>query len=360
MDLIEQLNHFLSLKKRYRWNHTTQLEYENFCFSLTESDAEILTNYAVSLENNQEALDILNIIAVTHPTVLHGVQDKYLEDWRIYSSHLVLFRGANAETRDKLFSTLRGASIRNGISTKTNLENTLNALMWIGDDVVKEQLQQWLIHEPDWATKLDKPVWKLPHIAGWELKKSGTVVDLTFSEAFVLSDEETPIVYEEERCENCNFPLQRFVDLDLTDPNLDFLGLKGERLHLRGCTNCWSPNLFVEFDAFGNCKRSGFSGKQWMVEPGSREEPKISVSVPMRPVRKLPSPLMKVGNMSGSWLVLGGHPFWITVDYQQCPNCKQTMKFLISYPDDPPDIDGLHYLSICKDCHLATMDYQEH
>src|SRR5690349_7220086 len=143
MDLIQQLTHYLTLKKTGEWDTTTKLEFEEMCFSLSKAEAETLTQYATSLKRTQDALEILDIVAVVHPSVLGGIHDKYLSDWASLL-HPVLYRGANSQTRDKLLSALSSEPFI------IDLENILGALVWIGDEVVKEHLQKWLIEPPPW------------------------------------------------------------------------------------------------------------------------------------------------------------------------------------------------------------------
>lgn len=268
---------------------------------------------------------------------------------------LILFRDSSADTSAALIDRLT----RGDWKTPYLL---LGALMWCGDVTAQQQLATWIANPPDWW-KPDSN--KVSLQAGWELTADNQRRDLYFRTCYALVPQAEPtstraFVPLDQACRRCGQPLEHMLDLDLTDPRLDFLGLEGERLRVLNCRWCvrWD-HFYAQADYYGLA--------QWKL-----------FYLP-NPLRTTPGEYIPFPNMLGlaaaprnpyeaNWDLrehghsqVGGFPTMIDAsDFPECPVCHQTMMCIGQVKtSDMGDGDGWTYAFLCAGCQITATSYQQ-
>lgn len=142
-------------------------------------------------------------------------------------------------------------------------------------------------------------------------------------------------------CAYCGEELHHFITLDPTPDNLDVTGLN--RLELASCLSClgWgAPQFFYKHDPTGHPHQIGYDGPHM--------EPEFP-AVPFNPT------LVQVAQISRRWQWqndagsngrenlnrIGGAPSWIQyAEFPHCPECGQSMKFLLQITSELPTVNG--------------------
>jgi hypothetical protein len=335
--------------------------------SLTTAQARQLASYAIELLDKNEdhqAEDILLHLACLAPEGLEGIHRGLLDRQLCYPG--ILFRNADAESRERLIASLPGAGL-----TATN--HLLLALAWIGDGRVQETFQSWREEKPHWVTSLYVPPAAYAQEAGWELTPSGRRRDLFFHQCYPLvkseneSDgEKNPVrvaTDHQGRCEWCGRELVALLDLDLANAPLGFLGFKGDRLRIVTCEVCTCFGLvYTEVEGNGGAKWSDQNTRPTYLPEdtanwGKWKESDLVLGKQQR------DPFSAVDySLSISPSQVGGHPTWVQdANYPSCPFCEELMMFLgqVAAEDIDEYGEGIYYSFLCAPCGVACTHFQQ-
>jgi hypothetical protein len=336
---------------------------------LSEAEGRELAHFALGLSTLPlpGALDIVEDVVVHvacfMPDALKDLHYQFARR-QIFSYRGVLYRGANAKT-----SKLLVKKLDEGRVSKQDLNSTLVAVAWIGDEAVRSAFRRWQIKPPPWRAQLYVSPADYAHEAGWELTDSGERRSLVSEVCYPMVPSEhnqgpvSTITPGEAKCGDCGRGLVTLLDLDLADARLAFLGIHGERLRVATCDRCglYSQAYFTEIDLQG---RSDWSSLNEGSLDGSPDvEPFYSAAT-----RKLvlgrgsKGPLESLVCWEGSSQI-GGYPGWVQdAAYPKCPECGQTMKFIGQLATDDfmgQPAEGTTFCLICPQYHIAATVYQQ-
>ena len=211
------------------------------------------------------------------------------------------------------------------------------------------------------------------HGAGWTLS-SNTRRSLVFPKAFGVvnsrhSGEELAEQIAvragfqklEEKCSACNAPLSILFDIDLNDPNIDFISLNQERLRVLNCPNCSCYGVFYARFENDHVKAHPLNKNSF-----SQFDPNDLEYLYPQKVLKFSSQERSIYSVN-YWFddmpltQLGGFPSWIQDSiYPKCIDCNETMKFLGQVSNDDISLsEGIFYAHICLDCKVTCVHYQQ-
>ncbi len=304
---------------------------------------------------------VLTNLVKAVPGSLKELTSLFLERRLAYSEEQ-LFREADAATRDRIMVLLE-----RGTSAFYTQEELLNALAWIGDELVQAHFHQWRTALPPWRTAKGFPLDCYPPNAGWELTSEGVRRDLYYQANYDLVPTPTAqtdtgpvgiLKPHEGTCGWCRLPLLTLIDLDLTDSRMQFLEMPGTRLRLALCANCTlqAQPVFTEVDGEGKSVWSPLNGEPWeyLCFPGEESLEEILEDFPphvlvLGQARK--TPFIDHGSH------LGGCPGWVQhAAYPLCPQCQRRMRFVGQYLYE---VEALIYAFLCVSCGLAATHYQQ-
>ncbi|HEY7125388.1 MAG TPA: hypothetical protein VH540_15650 [Ktedonobacterales bacterium] len=298
------------------------------------------------------------------PGALQGLYSELIERelfWR--SQHCE----ADPTTRDQLLLLLEEKAEDLGA-----LSTILEALAWIGDEQVQAQFHKWRQSPPTWRSLLYIPPHGYALLAGWELTEDGKRRNLCHTTAYELiptkhaAPEATPgpvgvIERSEEHCRWCGLLLTTLFDLDLRDPRLAFLGVRGERLRIAMCERCPDP-IITDVDLRGGSHWSASNPSKPEIEyEGWEIEPLPKGKLVLGPQRRTPYETIGAYQRRGI-SQLGGYPEWVQdAEYPRCPGCQRRMTFLgqLETLDIVEHAEGIYYAFLCADCGKATTGYQQ-
>lgn len=282
-----------------------------------------------------------------------------------------LFRAADVSHARPLIDELNAHD--KWSSTDHSINRALLYLAWMGGEEVERQFAAWRDAPPAWQSV---PPDTYSHEAGWELTPGGSRHDLFFRTSYRLVEASQASHLDAVRimrtlgdtCPDCNNHLHAMFDLDLTLPEMAFLGLDGERLCIMTCAVCTLVStVYTDVDWRG--------GAAWdhVASPPRDTSGDAPIRFPdmrlgLGPARR--SPYEALFDHGCFWpSQLGGHPMWVQHSaYPPCPGCQNAMTFVgqtnigdltgplpkgVYYPTE-----GAIYAFLCPACHKAATRFQ--
>jgi len=281
----------------------------------------------------------------------------------------ILFRGANAKTRDHIIRYLESWQSSHDQSLPVN--HALCALAWIGDAEVHRAFSMWEKSPLPWREHLHVGPNGYAHVGGWELGRTERS-DLTHKSCFAVctsvdatpSDRAVSTFRESNgKCPWCGRTLVNMIDLDLSDTRFGFLGLSGPRLPVLTCDacSCFGDHLFAHVAADGsptwhlkNVTPSGLprDNVNWGTSPWQ------AASVTLKPRPAIQAVESSVGISASQ---IGGLPSWVQDSaYPKCPDCQETMKFIAQLDNgDFKGHEGVYSAFLCSSCRVTATNYQQ-
>ncbi|MCM8533117.1 MAG: hypothetical protein NE330_18260, partial [Lentisphaeraceae bacterium] len=165
----------------------------------------------------------------------------------------------------------------------------------------------------------------------------------------------------EKECSVCDAPLSVLFDIDLNDPNIDFISLNQDRLKVLNCPNCSCYGVYyASFDADhqnAHPKNENSFGK-FNFEDLDCMYPQKVLGFSNSP-RSIYTVNYWFDNMPLTQF--GGFPSWIQDSfYPKCIECNEAMQFLGQVSNDDISLsEGIYYAHICIDCKVTCVHYQQ-
>ncbi len=134
-----------------------------------------------------------------------------------------IFYNVKSEIRDELIEYLRLMTKFETREAQWRRLQLLEALSWIGDDVVQEKFQKWSNKTPRQLLNLETSLTHLARKAGWEPTTEGKRRDLVLYNSYSLlwrSTQENLVL--ENSCERCGREMVILFDFDLANQDLSF------------------------------------------------------------------------------------------------------------------------------------------
>jgi hypothetical protein len=331
---------------------------------LTPPEAEQLIGKAI------EALDsglpsLAEILAESLATLTDYNLDRLLGAFAERSHYCLPFayRNSGPEIRDALI-----AALNKGLA---NPNIGLQALAWIGDDVVRQRLQDWDTQTPPWPQQLFIQPSDYSYAAAWEITPQGRR-DLFFKDCFAVerlpagTATDPSVTIGEQRsdlCPWCGKKLIHLLKLDLSDPQFSFIELKARALPIVTCAICsaYAGAVFGEVTADGEArwadcnKHPGYlpgDGETWPAIPWQ------GVPIALRKRRAI-----EAVDWCGAPALtqIGGLPSWVQDDdFPDCPSCKRSMRFVAQIDQGAFDrYEGIYYAFLCAPCRITATSYQQ-
>jgi hypothetical protein len=236
---------------------------------------------------------------------------------------------------------------------------------WGKDSLVEEQFQAWDANPPKWWSNPDRKLKDATLSAGWELSPEGKRRYLYHETCYQLvpTTGEKPKMEREDNCQWCEQKLVNFLDLDLTDARLAFLGLEGSRLVIAFCSWCHAfQEQYFELDFEGNAKWSHYNRPEppFRLDYNEGEMPNILVLADKsRGAFESLSLEYEQNNLSQ----VGGFPAWVNREmFPTCPACKRHMMFIgqVKWLETAEDhVEGNSYAFLCSDCKISLVNYDQ-
>jgi hypothetical protein len=332
--------------------------------SLTAAERHQLVQYAIErLEQDDDVgEEVAKCLACFTQTDLEPVHEALLAGNHKWSG--VVFRGASLQVIDRLIERMPPGGPANEVY------QLLDALAWARCPKVVDTFKRWMKSPPGWRRQLHWAPHKYATVAGWTLARDGSEQQLYLDECWQLTraahgpDSPAQVVRgTDQSCSLCQRSLTILFDLDLRAPELSKLPLGGDHLRLPACEVCNCLNVGLFFDA-GTDGTWGWSKLNTEDRSGTdlRDE-----------WDKLPQGLLGLGRKRApweavDWLVadgcsqLGGMPSWVQdPQYPDCSGCGAPMLFVgqLASEDYVEHGEGTFYAFLCRDCRLATANYQQ-
>lgn len=329
--------------------------------SLRPEDVDRLITLAVSLISARtHAADDLAVYLATFTTAdLQALQRARLAAECLHPG--VVFRNAPEDVRDQLIDRTRPEA------NPLDLNHTLVALAWIGDDSVVRLFAGWQVNPPGWRSKLHVSPSDYSWEAGWEISPSGSRRDLYFSPAIALVPSTTSSVLSgvavateaSGTCMWCGGPLTCLLQCGGVDHGSAISFLPEQVVTCAQCT-CYD-HIFMRLDAVGT--------------PAWHEANRRPSFLPDEAGQPLVARVQLVpGHTRGALHAcyafppttvsqLGGAPGWVQdADYPRCPDCRAAMPFVGQV--SPEEVlgspeEGTYYLFWCAECRVTATGYQQ-
>ena len=347
--------------------------------SLSKEEGRHLARFALDLlDSNPTEEEVVNVVVdivsrltCLVPGSIDGLQADLARRGVTYPG--AIFWRAGSDARNALLEQLDASA-----SDAGEINSTLIALAWIGDQEVQSQFRHWRETPPAWRSLLNVPPDSYALEAGWELTENGARRNLAHLECYGLvpadelggnTDGPVQVVTPHEgACGWCGRSLVTMFDLELSDSRLQFLGLKGDRLRIAICERCTSfAILFTDIDTLGKSEWSSVNTKpdyngddEYYKNPENEEY----ISFPQRRLflaerQRGPFEAFVLEERQSQ---LGGYPAWLQdAEYPPCPKCQAAMLFVgqLLGSDLDSGAPGITYAFACTECQLATTTYQQ-
>lgn len=361
-------------KDRVRFNQSVPVvENPKMYYSLTLEAGRTVARAALDLFDSGANADaflphtILTNLANVVPGSLVGLYAELLAR-DLYWPEGAMFREADPATRNHLIALIDSGERNSTVGSSYTPDRLLCMLAWIGDEVVQEAFARWRQTPPAGLVKPEDSLYE----AGWELTAEGKRRDLYFRQNtdLLLSEQELAtkaprpvhvLLPHEGRCGWCGNQLLTLFTLDLRDPHLAFLGMRGEQLRIAMCSNCTpqEQQITTNIDAFG--------GSRWSASNG---DPRAEVNLNLWHGKNIVAQFLRQRFVLGLsrrtpfeslGSHLGGCPGWVQyAEYPRCPECQQTMIFVGQLEPHHIDyVEGVIYAFLCVPCGKATVGYQQ-
>jgi hypothetical protein len=270
----------------------------------------------------------------------------------------------------------------------TRCNHLLQALAWIGDDLVREQFCAWREDPPPWQSHLFLAAHEYAITAGWELMLDGGRRDLYHQTCYELIPADEPEFTPSRHavavstptdvsCGWCGRKLAALLDIDLHDPRCAFV-VEGEaastkcgtRLRIAHCQWCsYYATLYTDVDLQGRVRWSDANEDMPSIleKVGLGNVVDLPPPAPRRLVlgSKRRTPFEAVGRFrldETGISQLGGHPDWIQdTDFPICPSCQRRMRCIgqVSWEDIEEIAEGSTYAFLCLPCGKEASTYQQ-
>ena len=204
---------------------------------------------------------------------------------------------------------------------------------------------------------------------GWSYDENGKFCDTNYSKCFPMvkgttSDKElSPVkigIRTGETCPHCGCKVVNLMEIDGTDPRLDFLGIPG-KIKIKCCPNCfvYSDGAYCRFSINGESEiilDNDNITENYMTDADMDE-----LSGNTYVLGKNSVPVRYAADWEGGSSI-GGFAFWIQdCEIKKCPECGKPMKYLaqIQWDNVLDGMEGNAYIEICDDCKIAVVMHQQ-
>jgi hypothetical protein len=274
----------------------------------------------------------------------------------------IVFRDAGPEIRDGIMGALH--------SGRAHPNHALSALAWIGDEVVRRQLEAWDSAPPEWWEHLYVLPSEYSRVAGWESALEGRR-DLFYRECFAIETsgpgqpgEGAAVVARETegRCPWCDEELVHLVEIDTTDARFSFLRVKAKALPVLTCHICTCYGVVfgeVTSDGVAHWAEGNLRPKFLPADAsGWAKIPWQGKTITVRNRRAIEAAYWCDSPAASQ---IGGMPTWIQNHaFPDCPCCKKTMMFLAQIDQSVfPGHEGIYYAFLCAQCRITATSYQQ-
>lgn len=333
---------------------------EELYAALTVPEAARLVDITIEAkrEGKRFAEDIAQHLATLTDHTLERLQAVWADDGTLHPS--VLFRGAGPAVRDAIIQHLARPGLAN---------DALNALAWIGDNLVQQRFSDWQAHPPPWRAKLYVGPEIYAHQAGWELTLAGRR-DLFHPTCHAIKRAETPAARDpaiatfsaaSARCPWCERPLVHMLELDLSDARFSFLGFNAPYLRVLTCEvcTCFAESIFARIEQDGSAHWHERNAKPSYLGNGGEWATSGWVGLALALSPRLPGPIDPGSLINASQI--GGLPAWQQdAHYPPCPDCGVRMTFIAQLDNSAVEHGvGTHYLHLCARCRVTATSYQQ-
>lgn len=276
-----------------------------------------------------------------------------------------LYRDASPGTREKLIAALKKKD-------RQNANHILQCLAIAGGADVLAIFRELEARPQPWSKFLHVPPSVYAHAGGWTFDKDGNRIELNFAECYPVIpaaidsiDTRNAAVSvatpREDTCPHCTSRLIDILTIDGNDKRLAFLGLSG-KIRIPVCPQCAAmcERSIVRYRPNGDSSVN-------QVEPfGTREkmcdEEYAQMTSKRFTLTERPAPLFFARGNDESIVTIGGFASWIQdFQYDPCPDCGKTMRYLASVPWEALSdySEGSLFLDICSDCRIISAIHQQ-
>lgn len=331
--------------------------------ALTREEQQKLTREAIAEmgKSNDRFQSALCCLACFCPGSLIPFHRTLLEQGILYPG--LMFHGASDVIASKLIGLCEQDDYR---------DHALNALAWIGDEVVQRAFAEWRRNPPPWVGQLHIPPHRYATEAGWELTEPGNRRDLfsPVARPLIRRQENTGIdggvkigVPAGEACEWCSQPMVTLLEYAAIEHVVPSQGVGYVRVVTCHVCTCFGP-IFIKSGTDGKATWHQRNEKPaYLPTPSGDSEAFPETPLVMSNETRSPMEAANWGMLPGvTFSQVGGLPTWIQdAAYPECPDCSQKMPFIgqISNEDFIEYGEGIYYAFRCPACKVTGTCYQQ-
>ncbi|MDR2507809.1 MAG: hypothetical protein LBD67_07430 [Candidatus Accumulibacter sp.] len=274
-----------------------------------------------------------------------------------------LYRNAAPSAREKLITALKKKDCQNA-------NHILQCLAIAGGADVLAVFRELEANPLPWSKFLHVPPSVYAHAGGWTFDKDGNRIELNFPECYpaipaaIDAAENSAVsvaVPREDTCPHCASRLIDILTIDGNDKRLAFLGLSG-KTGIPVCPQCapMCERTMVRYRPDGNSSVT-------QVQPFGKcekmhDEEYAQMTSKRFALAERPAPLFFARGNDESIITIGGFADWIQdFQYDPCPDCGKTMRYLASVPWAALSdySEGTLFLDICSGCQIISVIHQQ-
>lgn len=347
---------------------------------LDGDQARLLASELWAQYDQEKILDFLGQLNTSVPGALAEWSAAFVAQNHFRPSWLYL--GAPSSTTRRLLALFDQPEVA------TRCSHLLQALAWIGDDLVREQFCAWREDPAPWQSHLFLASHEYAITAGWELTLEGGRRNLYHQTCYELVPAAEPEFTASRHavavstptdvsCGWCGRQLATLLDIDLRDTRCAFVvegeaasDKMGTRLRIAHCRWCsYYATLYTDVDLQGSVRWSDTNEEMpsILAKVGLGNDDDLPPPAPRRlvlgPQRR--TPFEAVGRFmldEPGTSQLGGHPDWIQdSEFPVCPGCQRRMLCIgqVAWEDIEEFAEGSTYAFLCLSCGKGATTYQQ-
>lgn len=332
---------------------------------LTDSQIEELKKYAIDIYKNDKytCIKILLHLFCLRNLNIDDFLIRCIEDENYLEASL--FYGASDNVAKCLLDKLNNLD-----DSYTNLNHILYSLAMIGNERIVNIFKDWKENGSPFDNILYVKAYEYSYEGGWEINNNGKRRNLYFNNSYpITSNSNTNSIdisflnKESNICPLCSNPLFSLFKVNANATSIfNFKKYKPNKLNISTCIYCTCYNsIYTDIEFSGNTFWSKFNtslDSQYISETTEEDFTNdYSIDSNAKHATYASNQFLNMRLTK-----LGGMPAWIqSAEYPICPKCKNKMKFIgqISMEDFEEYGEGIYYIFLCEDCHIASTTYQQ-
>lgn len=342
--LVEKIKHMKEMSQ------TDRIQLGNEILELSFEEFERLGRVVLEKGLEETSLSTLNHLITIRPQDATPIQWECIQQG-VYNIPSSIYRYAKPEITEAILLKIEQAIAKKDFQTVSEL---LEAWVSIGDESVQKKIASWIEAPPNWEENLPITLEEYMYYGGWRWDRQKGKMNLIFFEDSFTTHQINPQILQNEICHDCGKPLVVLFDLDLQNPELQFIGISGDRLRIATCAECTSDQtLYFHVDGEGRVR--WYEGNPIYLGVTQHELNFDLEDGNETPCYQVDRKLERWEDFALEETKIGGTPYWIqTPVFPKCPSCNEEMPLLAQY--QTKDEEGMIYINLCALCGMIATE----